>query len=959
MTENETKICQSIEILYQKELANDPSIGDIQKWIDYFNAFFTPTDNRSNVTSELIKVAGIWSRKEMIFKDNTDHVDWEIPSNLALWERYKKYLGRSLRPTDITSIDKSTSEILSLLENPSRPDCWNRRGLVVGNVQSGKTANYIGLICKAADVGYRVIIVLAGLTNSLREQTQIRLEEGFLGYSTDGFDTDDTIKVIGVGKENPVDRDHTPQYVTIRGDHGDFNRKIAKNMGIASHQPLLLVVKKNVSVLGSLLKWLKRNYITDCEKDTNRPVCSDSPLLMIDDESDSASVDTGEGAIDEEGEPNSEYNPKRINSLIRQLLYFFTKSAYVGYTATPFANIFIHEKGTTKKEGPDLFPQSFIVPLEHNDVYFGPEKLLGTHNERTGERNNSLIAPIVRNINDTYTLNVPRGSLEYQKKDWLPLGHKSDWVPNKQNTVSGLPKSLEDAILSFYLVCTQRYLRGQGNKHCSMLIHVSRYQKVQKEILTVVSNFDNYCKIRLINNDGDGLIELLNRLQTIWEEDFVKNWIQYNQELGAETSSIASWKQIQQNLPLVMGNIANPKLLNGNSSDVLDYEKEKDRGLKVIALGGDKFSRGLTLEGLTISYFIRTSNTFDTLMQMGRWFGYRPQYLDLCRIYTTNDLIDSYCKITDATQELQEEFAILFDATGKGTPKEYGLKVRNYSKLRATSTAKAKHTYNLEVDFEGKMIQTILFSSDKEKQNHNWEITKQFIQTLPNNPEINPCRDFRKWNAALWRNIPLEKVATFLKNYQLHPNSVAINPLAILKFLKDSEKSGFTNLWNIAIIGVADQTRKETNLFPGIKFSRRTLDNPKEDTLSIKVLTNSWDEFIDFNKKEYDEAKAYTKKIDQQIQKERKPGSISGAAARYIRTQNDNEDINKCLLLIYPFIPMDGNNEPQLVGFAIVMPNYRTPNKYKHTYSVNHIFYEQYIHSLTETNESEENTINE
>jgi len=939
MNSNEAKIFNAVNDLFKEKLNSDPSVEDITSWVEQVKNFVTGNYDTNIVIQALIQESALWSKKERAITDNTNHFEWTIPSVMTLWKRYQEYLLQNMDCDDVVTIDKSTTDILSLLEDPKRSGDWSRRGLVVGNVQSGKTANYIGLICKAADAGYRVIIVLAGLTNSLREQTQIRLDEGFLGYSTATDDTNDSFrKPVGVGLITPLSGQCLPQSCTIRGDHGDFNKAAAKRGYTSPSQPLLCVVKKNVSVLKSLLKWMKDAYKSDIEAGTQRSVCSDAPLLMIDDEADSASVDTGKDAIDENDEPNKDYDPKKINSLVRQLLHFFTKVAYVGYTATPFANVFIHDEASTTKEGPDLFPQSFIYPLTpNNKKYFGPERLFGSFDEDSVQRVDDLIKPMVRIVSDAYSKNDLETS-------WLPPKHKSDFVPVRQNTCSGLPVSLENAILSFYLVCAQRRLRNQETKHCSMLIHVSRYQKVQKKILEQVASFDNYCKIRLKNHDGDGLDTLLGRMEKLWKDDFVTIHNTYGKELASENLPIANWEDIEKVLPKTMSDMVNPKLLNGNSSDVLDYEEKKKDGLKVIALGGDKFSRGLTLEGLAISYYLRDSTTFDTLMQMGRWFGYRPGYLDLCRLYSGQDLIDSYCNITDGTAEMNDEFDLLASHP-ESTPKDYGLKVRSYGKLTPTSTAKSKYAKKMDFGFEGNHSQTVVFHSDKTVQEKNWELAKQFLNSLTKidvGYTRNPSRYFdteHNWNGALWHNISFDVVMRFLKQFKFHPDSKSINPLILSKFIEDSHKKGFTDTWDVAVIGVFASDFGDSDLFPNVRFISRSLYHDCSDTagyLSIKTLTASIDELIDFSESDYQD----TKKIVESINRENGKQISIGKASRRIRGAKPGSPIDRNLLMIYPLKLRDYNDGPSLVGISIVLPDYGKPDKFKQKYSVNHVFQE-------------------
>lgn len=335
------------------------------------------------------------------------------------FQRYREWLERKLSFRAVEALDRSSDTILGLLEDPRRDGPWDRRGLVVGHVQSGKTGNYTGLICKAADAGYKIVIVLAGLHNNLRSQTQMRLDEGFLGFETKPVV--DEIRIIGVGE---IDGDPAirPNYATNRSDKGDFSTSVAKNLGITPEQrPWLFVVKKNKTVLDRLYIWIRDHVANTQDQATGRRIVTHLPLMLIDDEADHASVDTGEQLFDSDGQPDEDHQPTAINRCVRRILHAFTRSAYVGYTATPFANIFIHERGATRNEGPDLFPSAFIINLAAASSYVGPARVFGL--KSGDERVRGL--PLVRPIADPTSHDGQGG--------WIPQNHKN-W---HQHSITG------------------------------------------------------------------------------------------------------------------------------------------------------------------------------------------------------------------------------------------------------------------------------------------------------------------------------------------------------------------------------------------------------------------------------------------------------------------------------------------------------------------------------------------
>lgn len=298
----------------------------------------------------------------------------ERRSEWLFWTRYKKYLAeqKHFAPEVIFQLDDLTDRILDKLFNPQRHDIIiNKKGLVVGQVQSGKTANYTGLICKAADAGFNLIIILAGIHNNLRSQTQTRIDEGFLGFDTQNtraYDMNRTIR-IGVGLIPGFDKAIANSYTTS-AEYGDFTKQAANTAGFNFNnpQPIILVIKKNVSVLKRLYSWLKSQSTHD--------VIANKSLLLVDDEADNASINTSRSGDD----------PTAINGNICKIIKLFNRSAYVGYTATPFANIFI------PLDKDDLFPKDFIINLPAPDNYVGPEKVFGTSANPDGKED---LLPIV------------------------------------------------------------------------------------------------------------------------------------------------------------------------------------------------------------------------------------------------------------------------------------------------------------------------------------------------------------------------------------------------------------------------------------------------------------------------------------------------------------------------------------------------------------------------------------
>ena len=424
---------------------------------------FSGVVDRELLIAELEQIFTVWSNDPTTLGSDDDHVPWLTQKRADIdwrfWDRYRLYMiqRQNLAPAAVETIEKVSDEVLGRIEDPSREGAWDRRGLVMGNVQSGKTATYTGLICKAADAGYKVIIVLAGLHNNLRSQTQVRLDEGFLGYKaappSSGGATFEPTGVSEFGTNAKADS------VTNRNDNGDFNKTVAKSFGIhPGGNPLLFVVKKNATVLKHLLGWIHHSADSK-DVETGRKFHRHIPLLVIDDEADQASVDTKSGAFDENGQPDPDHDPTRINRLVRSLLFSFEKSAYVGFTATPFANIYIHEQARTRELGEDLFPRSFIVNLPAPSNYSGAARIFGIVEDEDAGLSEVRPLPVLRLVEDHAASDGPR-----ETEGWIPprllakTGHVPLYGERRQ-----VPPSLRKALMSFLLSTAVRSIRETGH----------------------------------------------------------------------------------------------------------------------------------------------------------------------------------------------------------------------------------------------------------------------------------------------------------------------------------------------------------------------------------------------------------------------------------------------------------------------------------------------------------------
>ena len=334
MIEQAKNIC--IELL--RKIKN-PSSQDINKSIDDVLKIFPKLVSEKEILfNYLAATFSVFSEDYRILDTDEGYTPWLKDGKASIdwnfWNRYTNYLQKKIAPDTINKLDNLTDDILDRIANPSTPGAWDKRGMVVGQVQSGKTSNYTGLINKSADAGYKLIIVLAGMHDSLRSQTQIRIDEGFLGFNSQRSLQYSNTNKIGVGFYNPIDGktnqpiDLPANALTSSHLNGDFNRKVAQSAGIhlRSSDPIVAVVKKNGSILKNLISWLA---VWGDKQPDGKIIIRNVPFLLIDDEADNASINVSKEKV------------SAINGCIRALLSLFEQSAYVGYTATPFANIFI------------------------------------------------------------------------------------------------------------------------------------------------------------------------------------------------------------------------------------------------------------------------------------------------------------------------------------------------------------------------------------------------------------------------------------------------------------------------------------------------------------------------------------------------------------------------------------------------------------------------------------------
>lgn len=655
------------------------------------------------------------------------------PSQGYYWRRQRRFLAQGLCRGDfeIDSLDQSSNKVLSHLEDPNHPEPFLVKGLVIGYVQSGKTANFSALIAKAADAGYKIVIVLSGLHNTLRQQTQRRLQRDL------GRD-----EGVGVGEPEPGQR---WQWMTGPELWEDFHPGGVSAAMLQGNSQVILVVKKNKSRLERLIEWM------------DGKVPSHVPVLVVDDEADQASVNTGENRepvreitdlndddfASEEPDPD-ELSPSAINYAIRRLLLLFERRCYVAYTATPFANALIDPMARDKVAGVDLFPTDFILslPPPPGDGYVGPERLFG-RDRLPGEGDDADESDgldVIEYIADhEVDLVVP------------PPGESETFIPT-------VPPSLDQALVDFVLASAGRLERSTQDEPCTMLVHTNMRRAVQNPLAADIVRRMAQLRQRWMYDKE----EIRPELEARWDARFRPVTRSVDVEKDISFDGIEPWIDtlLRDGLPV--------RVLNSDHAEELDFDAEPT--LKAVLVGGNKLSRGVTVEGLLVSYYVRESPYYDTLLQMGRWFGYRGAYVDLTRLYSTRTIVSWFRDLATAEEELRRHVAV-YDRR-KLKPTQVAPKVRKHPVMQVTAKNKMRDAREVAFSYDGEFRQTFHFPFDQVEQlEQNLEVTRTFLAGL-GAPQISGTRPH-------WEKVAPEAILRFLDHFHtiredpIDPRSIA------------------------------------------------------------------------------------------------------------------------------------------------------------------------------------------
>jgi hypothetical protein len=733
------------------------------------------------------------------------HTPWDpIATNRFYWRKQREFLMKTLSKRNgdhdssriINSIDFETDEILRNMEDPARGK-FDSRGLVLGYVQSGKTANFTALVSKAADAGYRFVIILAGIHDELRQQTQIRIDRELTGHNN--------LDLPGEFVEwNDLEENKRWYNITSAGyldgkETGEFSGKGINKFSdvfLSRERPALAIIKKNVRIMDRLLKW-----IDNSSKEQRRNI----PVMIIDDEADQASVDGNS--------TKSDTDPTKTNAFIRRILKRFERTAYIGYTATPFANVFIKHDKENEGLGDDLYPRNFIHSLPEPQGYFGTRKIFHDNLDRY----------FVLKVDDA------RNERKYLAENGTVTTH------------------LISAIYFFILGIAIRNLRGQSDKPMSLMVNIDH-------------------RVNRMNRIGDAITEyMLKTLPKHFKQkdiepayvEFIKTSRELSNALGVTNEFPEKKDILREATKIIKDKIIEIKVLNSSKDDKLDYAKNPS--MKVIAVGGNKLSRGLTLEGLMVTFYLRESKQYDTLLQMGRWFGYRKGYEDLVRIFTSKPLWQQFTNLAIVELEFRSDIKDMVKA--EKTPKEFAISVKQILGLLPTAKNRLGAA-RLEGNYGGKQFSVTRIPLEHPNTiDDNTTYTKDLIASIHDyGPGFTKKDPKQEMSTLIAWDVPFKMTFTYLSKFNIavkkDGTSLEFDKEDMLKYIKKNAST--FQRWNVAVVSIGpNEDNRIINLYADLKIRAvnraRLKIGPENGSYNIKAISDKRDRSIDLSTDATDE----------------------------------------------------------------------------------------------------------
>ncbi|WP_172172659.1 Z1 domain-containing protein [Brevibacterium sp. CT2-23B] len=766
-------------------------------------------------------------------------IGWYVPHVHpgGVWDGLRGRMRSSGLSGAVDSIDEAADAVMSHLAQPMVKND-KRRGLVIGNVQSGKTANYAAVAAKALDEGYKFVIVMSGIHSNLRQQTQQRLERD-LGTQ--------------------IDKEDWHRLTSLDGDIGRADIKNASGI-VSKSERILAVVKKNSRRLKNLVDFIQA---------VDSATLANTPILIIDDESDQATPDSS---------ASKEAEPTAINQRMKEIWQLVGNGTYVGYTATPFANVFMDPNDDT-----DLYPADFVSVLPTPRAYFGAEKLFGLSQDSSAR-----VSDLIRHIDDN--------EIEYL----VPASGK-----NASPFEPRVTSSLEVAVKWFVVAAAVRRLRGQSAEHSTMLVHTTHRVDPHFAMRDEIQSFLQPLRKAALDGDVDSFYEVFH------------DEMNRAAELYTGNSPAPAWPEVSTEIRSVLRTL-DVAVDNGSADDEdrLDYTGDKPK--TVIVIGGGTLSRGLTLEGLFVSFFCRTSNAYDTLLQMGRWFGYRQGYEDLQRVWVSSRLDSDYRFLATIEADLRSEIDKMTAA--HRTPRQIGLRIRQHpGRLEITSKNKMKHVVNVQVDFESFQLQTTRFNFRELEQSN--EPVRDFLKSLSGHRFAGSTG-----NSVLYKDVSASRVTEFLRNFNVHQSYADLLRGAI----DWSEHKLPDTAWNVVLsngsgqekFSVGDVTVNTVKRGP-LRIGKSTRADAEID---IRALMSAGDLIADLNIEAVSfGAKPEKMKNDAQKDLRKSPEGASGRGLLVLypisRSSTDSSETRQPMIDALSAINPELVSEEPLFGIGLVAPS--------------------------------------
>ncbi|MBX3077977.1 MAG: hypothetical protein KF692_01925 [Cryobacterium sp.] len=685
----------------------------------------------------------------------------ETGLNQRSWTALRERLRGDLDAVAVESVNRASAKVVSLLPAPGSAK-FSSAGLVLGNVQSGKTTNFIAVAAKAADVGYRLIIVLSGTTDSLRMQTQERVDKFLTAGGSD--------------------------WLSLTDLNNDFaaDPKHAASLLLQKSRTAILVVKKQTDRLRLLRDWLKI---------AGPILMRNTAILIIDDEADSASIDVGENS------------PSTINGLIRELLDH-PKTAYLAYTATPFANLL-----SDPSDPKGLYPRDFIVDLPAPESYFGAERVFGRHGLPDEEGGGSDGMDVVRFV----------GSDE------------EDRVRSSASAPDPLTDpGLSSAVRWFLMATSARRARSGEVEHSTMLIHTT--MEISRHRATAAALDAAIADIRVLIGKRDEV--LFKTMKAQWESE------QPRVPASSFGRAPVGFDDMIKHIEAV-ANKVRVVVDNSESADRLRYDKENPA--TAIVVGGNTLSRGLTLNGLCSSYFVRSSNSYDTLLQMGRWFGYRDGYEDLWRVWMPEKLSEWFRDLALVEAEIRQDIR---EAAREGlTPDRVGVRIRLHPSMAITRGGQGRFGVLTDVSYSRAAVQTIFFPrTDAAWLRNNIEATRRLIGRLV---ESDSSETEFAGGRTGFRDVPASEILGFLEDYRVHRRSERMRTSMLTKYIRHELDAGVLGSWNVVVMSKpADGEGRSIGLgwvLPFSLFQRSRIRSSEDDVADLKSIASITDRVADLS----------------------------------------------------------------------------------------------------------------